>query len=254
MPRTIVTCAFLLFLAAPPLAAQEVQPATHVYEAYYAVDGSGMAEWNRQYREYGVPVLSGLVEEGVIEGFDQYQHQTGGDEYNIRFVARTRDWASLETFWSEYLSRLREVTPEEDWQTNGRDVARHRDEIWDIEEVHFGDSDGSAVTHMYASSFLVNFQDAEEWNQIYTNALVPTLDAAREEGILTGWVKLGHNTGGPHNMKILYFVDGWDQIDDMFMRLGGTLQEEYPDEFARLNEIIVAHDDNIWIPTSPDDS
>ena len=251
MRKTPVIFAGALMFAVAPLTAQEAP--THVYEAYYAVSGSGMSEWNRQYREYAVPVLQGLVDEGVIEGFGQYQHQTGGDEYNVRFVARTHDWASLETFWSEYLSRLREVTPDEDWDKNGRIVNRHRDEIWDIQEVHFEDAANPNYTHMYASTFLVNFSDMAEFDEIYAKILVPTLEEARQEGMLVGWVKLGHNTGGPHNVKLLYFVDGWDDIDDMFMKLGGTIQEQYPSEFARLNEIMSAHDDNIWVPTSTGD-
>jgi hypothetical protein len=252
MRKTSVFFTAILFFAAQPLAAQE-EMASFVYEAYYAVDGAGMSDWNRQYREYSIPVLSALVEEGVIEGFGQYQHQTGGDEYNIRFVARTYDWASLGSFWSEYLSRLQAATPAAEWEANGRSIARHRDEIWDIEEANFEDPQNIDYTHMYASSFLVQFPDMQEWNDLWTNVVTPILEEARQEGTLVGWVKLDHNTGGPHNVKILYFVDGWDQLDDMFTKLGGTLQEEHADAFARFNELTVAHDDNIWVPTSMDD-
>lgn len=66
-----------------------------MYEAYYSVDAAGMSDWNRRYSEYSVPVLAGLVEEGLIEGFGQSRHHTGGDDYNIRTVVRTFDWASL---------------------------------------------------------------------------------------------------------------------------------------------------------------
>ena len=92
--RKAILCVTILFLAVPPLAAQDDQTASFVYEAYYSVAGSEMEDWNRQYREYSVPVLTALVEEGLIEGFGQQRHHTGGDDYNIRFVVRTYDGAS----------------------------------------------------------------------------------------------------------------------------------------------------------------
>jgi len=234
---------------APPVAAQDDQTASFVYEAYYSVNGASMSDWNRQYREYSVPVLTALVEEGLIEGFGQSQHHTGGDDYNVRFVIRTFDWASLNTFWSEYLSRLGAATPAEEWAASGRSVAMHRDEIWDIDEVHFGEGSMPEVSHMYAASYLVNFQDMGEWNDILGEALAPVLAEAMEEGILVGWVKLNHNTGGPHNAKILYFVDDWDQLDDLFSKVGES-RDGNEAAWKRFAEISRAHDDNIWVPTA----
>jgi len=247
--RKAILCVTILFLAVPPLAAQDDQTASFVYEAYYSVAGSEMEDWNRQYREYSVPVLTALVEEGLIEGFGQQRHHTGGDDYNIRFVVRTYDWASLNTFWGEYLSRLRDTTPEAEWAASGRSVAKHRDEIWDIEEIQFGEAQGADVSHMYAASYLVNFQDMREWNEVWGRAMKPVLAAAVQEGILAGWVKLDHNTGGPHNAKFLYFVDDWDRLDALF-RKAGDAREGNADAWNRFSGLTRAHDDNIWVPVS----
>lgn len=240
--------AVLIFVAAP-LTAQESATENFVYEAYYSVDGGGLEEWNRQYREYSVPVLEALVEEGLITGFGQARHHTGGDDYNIRFVVRTSDWASLGEFWGEYIPRLQEATPAAEWAAGARNVAKHRDEIWDIETVRFGEGEDDDVSHMYAASYLVNFEDMSEWNDIVSQVLAPVLDEAMQEGILVGWVELGHNTGGPHNKKLLYFVDDWDQLDDLFMKVGES-RDGNETAWKRFGEINRAHDDNIWVPTA----
>ena len=107
MRRDVFFLAALALLISAPLSAQEDRAAEFVYEAYYAVDMGETEQWNRQYREYSVPILSQLVEEGVIEGFNQMQHQTGGDDYNYRFVIRTvpaaRSTASTCTGWMSFL-------------------------------------------------------------------------------------------------------------------------------------------------------
>ena len=87
MHKAVLSFAALALLVVAPLSAQENRPAAFIYEAYYSVDMADTEEWNRQYREYSVPVLRQLVDEGVIEGFTQMQHQTGG----IRFLIAADD-------------------------------------------------------------------------------------------------------------------------------------------------------------------
>lgn len=252
MQRALICLAGLALVGAQPVVGQEQErQANYVYEAFYRVSGADMEEWNQQYREYSVPVLRALQEEGVIEGWNQWQHQTGG-EYNVRLAMRTYDWASLETFWDEYLSRLQEAMPEAAWQSGSRMIIEHRDEIWDIGAVNVPAN--MQASHIYASTFRVNFADMTEWNRMWTEVATPILEQAMSDGILSGWVKLNHNTGGPHNSKILYFFDSWDDIDDMFARLGQTMQEEHPDEMTRIGELSQAHDDVIWVPTSESES
>ena len=102
---------------------------------------------------------------------------------------------------------------------------------------------------MYAASYLVNFEDMSEWNDILTEVLAPVLDEAMQEGILVCWVELDHNTGGPHNKKLLYFVNGWDHLDDLFMKVGES-RDGNEVAWKRYGEISRAHDDNIWAPVS----
>ena len=251
MRRDVFFLAALALLISAPLSAQEDRAAEFVYEAYYAVDMGETEEWNRQYLEYSVPILRQLVEEGVIEGFNQMQHQTGGDDYNYRFVIRTSDWASLNVFWREYLSRLTEATPADEWAASGRSVSMHRDEIWDVDDMGWGEGSGE-ISHMYASTFRVNFQDMAEWNESWDSLMRPALDAAVDEGLLLGWVKLDHNTGGPHNAKVLYFVDDWDRIDDFFQSAFASMGAD-EDAMMRFAGLMQAHDDDIWVPISTDD-
>ena len=250
MHRIAMCFAVLTLLAPQPLTGQEESAPAHVYEAYYQIGYGDLEEWNRQYWEYSVPVLEALQEEGVIEGWNQWQHQTGS-EYNVRFAVRTSDWASINTFWGEYLSRLQEATPADEWDAFGRMIAEHRDEIWDIGEVHVPPELETA--YLYASTFRLSFADMEEWDGMWTDVVAPILDEAMAEGTVGGWVKLGHNTGGPHNSKVLYFFEDWDDIDDLFGKLLGTIVEKHPDEFARINELFQAHDDVIWVPTTRDE-
>ena len=252
MHKAVLSITSLALLVAAPLAAQENRPAAFIYEAYYSVDMADTEEWNRQYREYSVPVLRQLVDEGVIEGFTQMQHQTGGDDYNYRFVVRTYDWASINVFWREYLQRLRAATPADEWSATGRSVTAHRDEIWDVEEMGWAE-EGGDLSHMYASTFQVNFDDMTEWNASWDALMGPVLDQAVDEGLLLGWVKLDHNTGGPHNAKVMYFFDDWDKIDDFFQQAFASMAED-EDAMMRFAGLMRAHDDDIWVPLPPDDS
>jgi hypothetical protein len=251
MQRAAIGLAALVLFGAQPLAGQEPRPPAHVYEAYYKISFADLDDWNRRYWDYSVPVLEKLQEEGVIQGWSQWQHQSGGSEYNIRFTARTYDWGSLDTFWSEYLSRLQAAMSEEGWTAGSRIIEEHRDEIWDVAEVHV--PEGLDIAYMYASTFRVSFADMSEWNRMWSDVVAPILEQAMSEGLLGGWVRLEHNTGGPHNSKVLYMFDSWDAIDDLFGKLLGTLAEEHPDDWAKINELFRAHDDVIWVPTTRDE-
>jgi hypothetical protein len=247
MHRAAIFLVGLALVSAQPLASQEQRPAEYAYEAYYSVDYADLDDWNRQYWTYSVPVLEKLQEEGVIQGWSQWQHMTGGADYNIRFVARTFDWASLQTFWGEYLSRLQAAMPESEWEAGNRMIVEHVDAIWDIGGAHV--PEGADTRYMYASTFRLSFADMEQWDALWSDVVTPILEQAMSDGLLTGWVKLEHNTGGPHNSKVLYFFDDWDPIDDLFTRMLDTMAEEHPAEWARANEIMQAHDDVIWAET-----
>ena len=76
---------------------------------------------------------------------------------------------------------------------------------------------------------------------------------AAEEDVRVGWVRLDHNTGGPHNSKHLFLFENWDDIDDfIFGRVLAKLEEEKPDVWARLLEIMDFHDDVVWVRSTPE--
>lgn len=244
---TVAHIATLMLLISTPLAAQEQRAPAHVYEAYYRTAYADLENWNRIYWEYAVPVLEALRDEGIIEGWGQWQHHTGSD-YNIRLSVRTYDWESIAVFWGEYLDGLESAMPADEWDAARRMVVEHRDEIWNVGEVN-APSDFEA-THLYTSMFRVSFADIDEWNQIWTDLSESILQDAMDDGLLGGWVRLDHNTGGPYNSKHLFLFDDWDRIDDViFERLIGTLAEEQPELWSRLNGLFQEHDDVIWEAT-----
>jgi hypothetical protein len=244
MRRTTLFLALLLFCPALDGVAQE---AAHVYEAYYKVKIGDLPEWNNYYFEHAVPVLEQLQSEGIIEGWNQWQHMTGG-EYNIRFAIRAFDWAAYDTFWAEYLARTAAASSGAETERIMRMIQGHYDEVWDIGYVDL--SEGAETAYMYASTYQFNFADTEEWNRIWMDVVGPNISAARDEGLVNGWVVLNHNTGGTHNFKVLYMFDEWDHIDDFFERVLGSMAEANPEDAQKFGQMVVSHDDLIWVPTT----
>ncbi len=246
MLRTVTFLALCALLWTPSLLSQDQPGPAHVYEAYYRISYADLGEYNRQYWEYSVPILTELQEEGVIQGWNQWQHHTGG-QYNIRFAVRTNDWVSNQTFWAEYNSRVEDAMTAAEWDSSGRMLLEHRDEIWNIAEANVPDE--LATSHLYSAAFRLNVADLPEWDRIWTEVQVPIVNEAMSESILGGWVKLNHNTGGPYNSKVLYLFEDWDHIDDFLTKLLGTLAEEHPADFLKINSMFREHDDIIWVPT-----
>lgn len=253
--RRRTTLLWLPALAAvllPPLAAtaqaQDQQP-LHLYEASYKIGYGELEEWLSIHEQHAVPILNELRDEGVIEGWNAYQHSTGG-EYNFKLMIRTMSWAAFDQFWSEYLGRLGQRAPDALART-GALVQAHKDEIWDIAEVHFSEQappDGTPV-YQYDSLFQIGFDDMEEWNRLHEQYAAPALNQALADGLLGGWVRLTHNTGGRYNWKIFYFFAGWDTIDDLFDRLIPALTAD-PAVWSRMGGMVQAHDDIIWLSVS----
>jgi hypothetical protein len=224
------------------------QDPVHIYEAYYQVDYGDIPEWNRLFNQYAVPILNDLREEGVIQGYSHWQHQTGGSDYNVRFTARTFDWQALDSFWSEYLARLAATVPEAENAAMMGMIQAHKDEIWDVSTLNV--PQGAQTAYMYAATYRYNFADGAEWHRMWNEVAGPVIDQAMEEGLLEGWATLDHNTGGAHNYKVLYMFEDWDHIDDFFNRVMGRLQAEHPAEFQAVSEMMKAHDDVIWVPAT----
>ncbi len=242
MRRIISSAMAALLLVGPQLAAQQDEEPGQVYVAYHKVSFADMQEWIGIYYEHTVPVLEALQEEGVIQGWNVWQHSTGG-EYNWRFGIRATDWSQYSRFWSEFLSRLQEGSPEA-FSRSLAMIQAHHDEIWDIDEVHVPDP-APAFQYIYDSQFQISFADIEEWNRAWNETAAPILNGAMEDGILGGWVREGHNTGGRYNWKVLYLFEEWDHIDDLFERLVSQLMAD-AELWQKLGRMVAAHDDIIW--------
>lgn len=232
-----------LVAASPAVAQQAAQrQATFLYAAYFKIGYGDLDEWNRIYHQHSVPVLRELQSEGVIEGWGAWQHSTGG-EYNWRLAIRTYNWAQLAEFWEKYLGRLQQRAPDAMVRT-GQIVQAHEDEIFNIAEAHVP-SPTPAISYLYESKFHLRFADEESWNQMWAQHAAPALEQAMKDGLLVGWVKLAHNTGGRYNWKVLYLFDSWDDIDDNFDRLISALASD-PARWNRLGKMIQSHDDVLW--------
>ena len=243
MARTLMSAAVVLLTSATVLAAQDAQqqPPEQVYVAYYKIGYADLDEWIEDYYEFSVPVLEELQAEGVIVGWGAWQHQTGV-EYNWRFAVRTTEWAQLSEFWSEYLGRVQERSP--DAMARGSDmVLGHYDEIWDLTEIHV--PEGMSAEYMYDSRFQISFGDFGAWNDMWRDLVAPELDLAMEDGYLSGWAVEEHNTGGRYNWKVLYFFEEWDDMDDLFGRVMSQLRTD-AELWDQFSSMIQAHDDVIW--------
>ncbi len=244
MRRTVLAVLTLAVLAPFAAAAQEAeeQETLQVYVAYYKIGYADMEEWIRLYHEVSVPILQELQDEGTIQGWNVWQHQTGG-EYNWRFAVRAPQWAQLGQFWEQYLARLAERAPE-DFDRSAGMIRAHYDEIWDITAVHIPDPE-PATQYVYDARYQLAFTDMDEWNGTWDEVLAPVLDQAMADGVLGGWVLEGHNTGGRYNWKVLYFFEEWDDMDDLFARLTAAITAD-PAVWQRVAGMIDAHDDVIW--------
>lgn len=237
LPSLVVTA-----LLAVPLSAQQADPPppTHLYEAYFKISFADLPAFIESYQQHTVPVMRQLQEEGTIQGWNAWTHETGG-EYNWRFAIRTWDWAALGTFWEEYLSRL----SAEGMAAGNQMIASHYDEIWGIDDIHV--TEGIDTQYMYSSGFQVSFGDLEHWNRAWDHHAAPVLNQGMTDGLLGGWVILSHNTGNRHNWRVLYLFEEWDDMDDLFKRLLDALQSD-PHVWETIGRMIQSHEDNIWSP------
>lgn len=254
MPRRLarfVTAlsALALLLVAAPAAAQDQEPAASlIYEAYFKVNFADLPEWTRQFETYSVPILREMESDGLIEGWGHWQHNTGG-EYNVRFAIRLYDWSDIDTFWNRYLTGMSEAVPAAEQAATSHMIEAHYDEVWNIGTVNVRPS--ATYQHMYASTFQVNFGDVEAWDAFWQENVLPVMEEAMDAGTLAGVVLLDHNTGLPHNKKVLYLFEEWDHMDDMWNMFFERMEADHGEEFAGLLSVVQAHDDIIWTAPPP---
>ena len=240
MTRLILAALTLLVLATG-VRAQDAEPATEVYVAYYKVSYADLPQWIADYHEFSTPILQNLVDDGAIVGFGAFMHHTGG-EYNIRQAIRGNEDTDFDAFWDAYLGRLAENA--EATERGGRMIQAHVDEIWEIQEINV--PDGAPAQYFYDAHFQLSFADMEEWNRLWDATVKPVLEQAVADGTIAGWVEEGHNTGGRFNWKIITLYNEWDNIDETI----ASFYEAIPPDHA-LWGMIMGHNDIIWETIPP---
>lgn len=242
----------LALCAAPSLAQEEGQEAARpsiVRMSYYQVSYADLERWNAAFAEHAAPVLRAMQEEGSIQGFSAWQHDTGGRDYNWRLAMRFFEGANVDQTVTDFVERLGEAAPEAMTGIQ-RMIRKHEDQIWRVGDQWFReDGEPSDQARYYVADFQLNPADFEAWNAFYGEVWKPALISAAEAGHLGGFVTLEHAHGGPYNWQIILFAPNWDSLDDVW----NTAFEAFGANEARFAEIagmIQAHDDAIWIGAS----
>jgi len=237
--------AFIVTLAAlfvGPLPAEAQSDAPRVYSAYFKVDFPDIPAWIENYQTTEVPIFDALVEEGVLTDYGLWVHDTGG-EYNLQMNMIAPSWDALGDFWDAYFERL----PPEVMAEGSAMIRKHTDEIWTIATPPAEGGAGGAF--IYESAWHIAYDQLEAYDEDFEQYAAPILEQAVADGLITGWAKLGHDTGGPWNVKLLYWMDSWDNADDLIARLGEGREGMDPEAMRSAR----AHEDHVWrsVPRTP---
>jgi len=104
--------------------------------------------------------------------------------------------------------------------------------------------------HVYLAYYKIGFEDLEEYLTIYQEAEVPLLNTLVEEGVIRGFGLQTHNVGGDYNLRFALRTDDWASMGDFWSKHLERYGEQQPRAFARANEMLLAHTDEIWDITS----
>lgn len=227
--------------------AQEAnESVTLKYIADYHIAWEDLPEWAEVHQSHTVPLLDSLVDEGVLNDWHVWQHNTGG-EYNWRMILVSDDWGNFDVFWDEFFTRL----PGDLIEQMSDMIRGHRDQIFEESEIKISASAGP-ITWAYDSRYQIDFSDLEEWNELRQEMITPILEKAMEQGILAGWVVEDHNTGDRFNRVEVYLFEEWDNIDDFSTMIMGAMMND-PSVWDQYGSMVRDHTDVIW-QRVPDES
>jgi len=237
MRRLVPLLALAAALLAPSqTAAQSDQP--RVYMMYFTVDLPDIPKWIESYQRHEVPLLDSLKEEGRLLAYDVWVHDTGG-QYNLKYNLVLPNWGAIGDFMDAYFARLEPASVGE-WLSM---IQQHTDEIWVLGDSHIPEGRSDSPI-MYESSFHIDYGKQGQWGADFEKYGKPALERAMEDGPLLAWASLHHDTGGPWNVKYVYWLEDWDQVDDLLRMLGEARREMGMD--AESARTIRAHADDIW--------
>jgi len=123
----IILVAFL-FLGAKSFAQNNEQPLLVV--SFNMVPLGDIGKVNKMVDSVFTPILKELVDEGMINSFGQFNH-AWGDEWNVNFWYTTKDMASFDKFWDEYVSRASTRHPGS-FAATTKYFQAHKDNIYTI--------------------------------------------------------------------------------------------------------------------------
>lgn len=261
VPR--IALPLLALAVAAPIAAQPAteqgQGAAIVRESFYQIGFAELEAWNRAFGTYVQPALEALQEEGAIQGWTTWSHDTGGGPYNWRMAIRFYEGANVNAVVDDFVARIGEAAGPASAEVQ-RMIRQHEDQIWTVLDASFREAGAAEegaeeeveegeTPRFYVASFQMNPADLEDWNAFYERTWKPALQEATAAGTLNGWVVLEHAHGGPHNWKIMLFAPDWDSLDDAW---NASFEAFARDEAAWMDALrmIEAHDDAIWVPAA----
>lgn len=232
--------AVLLLLASGPAAAQSDAP--RVYTMFFQIDSPDTPAWLELHEQYEVPLLDSLVAEGALLSYDLWMHNTGG-RYNLRYNFLTPSWNAIGDFQDAYYERLASGV----WPQFLSMVREHTDEIWRVGDSYGPEGGKPASPFVYESSYHVDYGRQAEWAADFDRYGKPALERAVEEGLIEGWAEMHHDTGGPWNVKLVYWLESWDAMDEALIRLAEIRTEL--GEGMESGRTIRRHADEIWLTT-----
>lgn len=106
--------------------------------------------------------------------------------------------------------------------------------------------DEETANRVYTSYYQIGWGDLMEWIEIYQQDWEPLLAQAVEEGSITGYNALLHNTGGIYNFRLAMRGTQDTNFDRGAEQLLGRWMEQKPASFERMLSLIQGHDDEIW--------
>ncbi len=189
------------------------------------------------YRQEWEPILQEMVADGRLLGHNALIHNTGGI-YNFRMAMQ----GTQDTNFDRVITDLIERWSERDAASFARSLEMtlgHDDEVWNIDQANI--TAGAEWRYMYENSVQVPYEHWLTFTDRWNDALGETLEQARADGVLAGWVVETHNTGGRFNWKVLLLVPTWNDIGELQERFYGALPLDHP-----LWSYWAAHKDELW--------
>jgi hypothetical protein len=98
----------LMLLSGSSFAQDSEQPLLIISQNMVSMSDVGKV--NKMSDSIFVPILKELVDEGMLYSFGNFSH-SWGDEWNVNYWYTTKDMASFDKFWDEYVSRVRSRHP-----------------------------------------------------------------------------------------------------------------------------------------------